>query len=316
MIKVSIILPIYNAEATLARCIKSLLCQSYTNFEIIAINDGSTDNSLNILNKLATTDNRIKIFSQKKSGVSIARNLGLRSAHGEYITFCDADDEVLSNWLLTMINNISTRDFIATGITFIKQDGSEYKRNPCLSDITDSLSSKDLIINLISNEVFGFLWCKLFRKDIIINNRILFDPNISFREDELWCVNYLSHIKSWKTIPKANYRYYLPVKGKKYFGTCTDFIDPIFRIYRTMFQSQPPAEVANAYYKTVRNQLVMDVLMGGGKLTVNTSIFKYILIGYNRHRSIIARLIDVVLVHSKNHKKFAKFILKIKHRND
>ena len=89
---ISIIIPIYNAEKYIERCINSLKNQTYKNIEIICINDGSTDNSLNILKRIAITDNRITIIEQENKGVSVARNKGIESAKGKYIMFLDADD--------------------------------------------------------------------------------------------------------------------------------------------------------------------------------------------------------------------------------
>ena len=94
MIKISIIVPVYNTEKYLGVCLDSLISQTYKDIEIICVDDGSTDNSLQILNDYAAKDSRIKILTQKNQGPSVARNLGLEKAKGEYITFVDSDDWV------------------------------------------------------------------------------------------------------------------------------------------------------------------------------------------------------------------------------
>lgn len=104
MQKITLILPIFNGEKYISRCIDSVLNQTYKNFELIIINDGSTDKSLNIIKKYAKKDNRIKIINKKNEGVSIARNIGIENSTGDFITFIDADDYLEIEALETMIN--------------------------------------------------------------------------------------------------------------------------------------------------------------------------------------------------------------------
>src|SRR5690606_18531829 len=91
---ISIVVPVYNSEKYLPECIESILNQNYANIELIIVNDGSTDNSLSIAEKFSENDSRIKILSQRNSGVSAARNLGISIAQGDYIGFVDSDDTV------------------------------------------------------------------------------------------------------------------------------------------------------------------------------------------------------------------------------
>lgn len=105
-IKFSIIIPVYNVEEYLAECIDSILSQDYNNIQILCINDGSTDNSLKLLEKYAQKDRRIKIFSQKNQGQGIARNVGIKNATGDYIMFIDPDDWILPNTLKKLANYI------------------------------------------------------------------------------------------------------------------------------------------------------------------------------------------------------------------
>ena len=100
---VSIIVPIYNAENTLHRCVDSLVNQSYQNLEILLVNDGSTDGTAKICNEYAMKDNRIKVLQQTNLGVSAARNKGLENVTGEYIAFVDADDELSPNAIQAML---------------------------------------------------------------------------------------------------------------------------------------------------------------------------------------------------------------------
>ena len=104
---ISIIIPIYNAEDTLNRCICSILNQTFYDWELLLIDDGSTDLSGELCDEYASKDQRIKVFHKKNGGVSSARNVGLDYAKGEWITFCDSDDFVCPNWLKNYTDNIS-----------------------------------------------------------------------------------------------------------------------------------------------------------------------------------------------------------------
>lgn len=107
---ISVIIPIYNMEKYLDRCINSITEQSYKNIEILLINDGSTDNSLKICKKFQKEDERIKFFSMNHQGVSIARNLGIEKAKGKYIMFIDSDDWIEKDTIKTLYENIKNND--------------------------------------------------------------------------------------------------------------------------------------------------------------------------------------------------------------
>ena len=108
---VSVIIPIYNVEKYLGRCLDSVINQDYKNIEIILINDGATDNSLNIAIDYQKKDKRIKVFSQKNQGLSAARNTGLDKAVGNYITFIDSDDYVSKDYVSYMFNLLKKNNF-------------------------------------------------------------------------------------------------------------------------------------------------------------------------------------------------------------
>ena len=98
MTAISIIVPVYNAEKTLPRCIDSILAQTFTDYELILVDDGSSDGSLSVCSAYAARDSRIRVLHQENAGVSAARNAGLDAAAGKYIMFCDSDDEVEPEW--------------------------------------------------------------------------------------------------------------------------------------------------------------------------------------------------------------------------
>ena len=112
---ISIIVPVYNSEQTLHRCIDSILVQTYRNFELLLINDGSKDRSGEICDEYARKDSRIKVFHKENGGVSSARNVGLDNARGEWITFSDSDDAVTVEWLNNMANICLGKELVVQG---------------------------------------------------------------------------------------------------------------------------------------------------------------------------------------------------------
>ena len=104
--KISVIIPVYNVEKWLNKCVDSILSQSYENFEVILVNDGSTDKSGDICDKYLKEDNRVKVFDILNSGQSVARNIGLKEAKGDYILFIDSDDYIEKNTLKRMYEKI------------------------------------------------------------------------------------------------------------------------------------------------------------------------------------------------------------------
>lgn len=208
---ISIIIPIYNCEKYIEECIKSILAQTFNDFEIIIINDGSSDNSLNICDQYATRDERIKVFSQNNKGVSSARNRGIDIAQGEWITFIDADDIVYKNYLSHLYVNVNHNiDFIAAGFEyFTSRDTTTYttKTNSSYKEVL----SKDFgITKMYENHFWQWFICsKLFRKCIITRNNIKFNESFIYGEDRLFIMQYICAINgniSFSDTPIYRYR--------------------------------------------------------------------------------------------------------------
>ena len=184
---ISIIVPIYNAENYLERCITSLINQTYKSLEIILINDGSTDNSRDICNNYAKKDKRIKILNQKNSGVSFARNKGLDTAQGQYICFVDSDDYISQEFVEKMYKQVSTNkaDLAICNINNVSNKG--IKSQNSLSYKNNIITKEDYYKNI--NSFGGFLWNKIFKKNVIGNLRL--EEDIYYCEDELFVINYV-----------------------------------------------------------------------------------------------------------------------------
>lgn len=186
---ISIIIPVYNAEKYIKRCIKSVVNQSYQKLEIMIVNDGSTDDSLSICATLAMQDNRIKVISQDNGGVSKARNTGLRLAKGEYVMFLDSDDYMLPDMCKTMLDVLRSKqaDCVICGIQ--EPEGGLWcpQKNIDYSILADF--KRDFIYQL-NTEILSPCWNKIFKRKLITN---LFNDNISFGEDLIFDLEYLNN---------------------------------------------------------------------------------------------------------------------------
>lgn len=189
MLLISIIIPVYNAEKYINRCIKSIVNQSYSELEIIVVNDGSTDNSLSLCETIAAQDDRIKVISQENAGVSKARNTGIRLAKGEYVMFLDSDDYMLPDMCKTMVDVLLNKraDCVICGIQEPKGGLWCPQENIDYSTLADF--KKDFIYQL-NTELLSPCWNKIFKKQLITH---LFNEDISFGEDLIFDLEYLNN---------------------------------------------------------------------------------------------------------------------------
>lgn len=191
---VSIIVPVYNAEKTLERCVRSLIEQTYSNIEIILVNDGSKDDSLSICRQFEKNDNRVIVVDKPNGGVSSARNAGLDIANGEFVMFCDSDDFVSNMIVELMVKKYSPNNLLMC----------EFKRfmnEISINEVTDDNTKIELIYLRKSefikywNNGIGSPTTKLFDNRVITKYSIRFPLELNLGEDLLFVVEYLSHIK-------------------------------------------------------------------------------------------------------------------------
>ena len=195
---ISIIIPVYNTQQYLPRCIDSILSQSFTDFELLLIDDGSTDGSGKICDAYAEKDNRIRVFHKENGGVSSARNLGLNEAQGEWICFVDSDDELLPDGLQIMADGISNEvDMIMAGYY-------EFEGETLLTDTSkfgkDGLISRnDALLMMYPSEsmpYMGYPWGRLYKRNLVLEKDLSFDVHIKIKEDTLFVVEYLCSIQN------------------------------------------------------------------------------------------------------------------------
>lgn len=202
---ISVIIPVYNSEKYLERCIKSVISQSFTDIEIILVNDGSTDKSLDICKKYAMMDARVKVYSQENLGVSAARNLGLQNVNSEYVAFLDSDDwlEEETYELAVKYLELYTADVYVYGVTFV--DGKLTKQ------INENIAVFDKYTALkeqITGKIFHLTVCdKVFRKSQIKN--LCFDESLTMGEDLLFSWQSLKHADTviYNSMPQYHYFY-------------------------------------------------------------------------------------------------------------
>lgn len=217
MNKLSVIVPVYNGEKYLKKCIESIINQTYKNLEIIIIDDGSSDNSIEIINKYAYKDKRIKLFKQKNLGVSAARNLGIKNSTGELLTFIDCDDWIELNTYQLLINELEFNNSELAMYSFVR----EYKRKQVFEKLpfeeVTLIKNKDITYNLIANliagesenecPIMGSVWRCIFKKSLIEKYNIFFDVSISFGEDLIFLIEYLLKCKRVSILNKHLYHY-------------------------------------------------------------------------------------------------------------
>lgn len=234
---IGIIIPVYNGEDTITRCIQSVKKQTYRNFYLYIINDGSTDETSKELDRFSN-DTRIHIINQKNHGVSAARNRGIDEANTDYIAFIDSDDYVEKDYLKNLISEYISdhTDLVISGYKILL--------NNTLTNVhyssTGVFKAKDIInIILQNNGPQGFLWNKLWKKEIIDNNNLRFSKNIKMAEDLLFTVEYV--LKCKKIVIKNNndYIYNLDHGGlvdALEFNSSNNNFDKAFSDYLTVLQ--------------------------------------------------------------------------------
>ena len=214
---VSVVIPAYNAGPFIEGCINSILDQTYKNFEIVVVNDGSKDNTLDILNRLAKKDSRLRVFTQENSGVSAARNKALTLVNGEFLTYVDADDSMEPTALADMLSCVNDNvDYVVAShndVRFKKVPYIEKKRTFTPEEIQSQFIEYDA--------VNWWPWAKLFRTSIILDNHLRYDESIYYGEDHIFNLLYSKHIKNTVVVTdKIVYNYHY-IRG----GICSKYYD-------------------------------------------------------------------------------------------
>lgn len=203
MTKVSVIIPVYNVEKYLKRCLDSVLNQTLRDIEIICINDGSTDTSVQILEEYGT---KIKVIHSKNKGVSIARNTGLEVANGDFVAFLDSDDYIDADFYEKLYKNATEYNADVACANILRENE---KNKTYIIKYNETATAKDIqeCFNLADCPKNNFVWNKIYKKNFLMNNKILFVPGIIY-EDMCFTPDVLQVAKCVVSVPGTNYHYW------------------------------------------------------------------------------------------------------------
>jgi glycosyltransferase EpsH len=216
---ISIIVPVYNSEKYLDKCIQSIINQTYSNFELILINDGSKDSSIEICKKYYSIDNRIIIIDKENEGVSVARNKGIERAKGDWISFVDSDDWIEVDTYEQILNSLENEELdIILWNCFINKINNE-ENNSCLRYNKTIFNKEE--INILQRKFLckgikeykpyvwgiGAPWCKLYSSRLIKNNKLMFVPGLTRNEDGLFNLYAFEYSNKVMYIPTCYYHY-------------------------------------------------------------------------------------------------------------
>lgn len=213
----SIVIPVYNNERFLQKCIDSILKQTYSDFELLLIDDGSTDKSGAICDEYAKRDNRIRAFHQKNQGVSLARNKGIEEARGRYINFVDSDDWVYDNYLESYVRARKNFDYdvVYTEITRVFRGESNVV--PLKKQSADRMEDLSGILSfLIRCGEFGYACNKSFKKDFLFRHRLRFDYRIPYHEDAVFMAELCLKMPSVCLYPVPTYLYNIHLSSQSF----------------------------------------------------------------------------------------------------
>ena len=295
------IVPVYNSEQYLPKCIDSILSQTFTDFELILVNDGSKDGSGDICNNYAGIDYRVKVFHKVNGGVSKARNLGLENAKGEWIAFVDSDDTIDPAYLQNFLkHNLFPNELHIHGLNIWQNDMVKK------SDISAHSTDKGAFKSLLASNIFlanGYPVAKLYSSQILNENKIQFKENVKINEDLIFMLEYSQYVDRISFHDIFDYNYYLwPGSAMR-------------RIHKFEDEINGYRELKSIYKKTVGfEHITIQKSLGGYLYRAKLALYK---LNYSRSKrltfleSISDEDLNFMIVSSHNKvKKILLYLLK------
>lgn len=270
-ILVTIVIPVYNVEKYIRKCIESLQSQTYSNIEMIVVNDGTKDNSLNIVKEMATFDNRIKIISQENQGLSMARNTGIQNANGEYICFVDSDDFVHKDYVKLLLENVieNDADIGVCDFWYIDETGKTWSRKEKKKKVYSNIEAiKDILTNEQDTEVMT--WNKLYKTSLFRDNSIYF-PKGKLHEDNF--TTYKLYYYANKIVLKPDKLYYYlqrktSIMGKKFNTRRLDILQAVEETKKFIQDKEIELKQEIEFYKLMTQiNLLNNMIRDGFKQT-------------------------------------------------
>ena len=231
----SVIIPIYNVSRFIEKGFKNILAQSFKDYEVIMVDDGSTDGSGKMCDQLANADERVFCFHQENMGSGPARDLGIHKSSGEYIAFFDIDDEVDPNWLQVCHDELKEKDCVDVLMFSYDSYDIQYKTiTPIVFERLSCSSNKEIQMNYVDHllgldKSNGFVWNKVYRREFLIDNQLSF-PHLLIQQDEVFNLRVYRKAHNLMICPAILYHYFVYGKG----NTRSGYIPDRLRIYRTV----------------------------------------------------------------------------------
>lgn len=251
--KVSIVIPVYNAEKYLNKCVDSLLNQTYKNIEIILVNDGSKDSSPSICDKYKEKDKRIKVIHKKNAGVSSARNDGIKTAKGDWVTFVDADDWVEKNYVEYLLKNGVENNSEITLTTYpYKVTDNKKEENDDTPEWVKTIPGYEAAKMMLYYKIVISSWSKMFRKDFLDKNHILFEKDLSYGEGFDFVIHSMINAKS------------VTISNKKIYNYRVDNVSSAMTVFKEKLVTgsiDSQESIHNRIEKKFKNDSLLDELM-------------------------------------------------------
>ncbi|MBR3888614.1 MAG: glycosyltransferase family 2 protein [Clostridia bacterium] len=285
--KISIIIPVYNAEKFISKCLDSAINQTYKNIEIICVNDGSKDNSLKILEEYSAKDSRVVIVNKQNAGVSEARNDGIKNSTGEYIAFLDSDDwlerDAIGNLFEALVEN---KVDVVRGAYYINEGNKEYLGvqideailNRCVSTEEKDFCQK-VICEILNGNMPGYIWLLLIKKESVLKTP-LFQKEIPVMEDTVFYCDLMNVIDKIYFLNKPTYHYFCNEEGcvnskNNYIKKIKSFLKVreylLNQIERDKFEKHKRIDIVNTNMANlIANHAFMAFATGDKKLQTET----------------------------------------------
>lgn len=273
MKKITVIVPVYNADVYLEECLDSIIGQSYTNLEIILVNDGSTDNSQKICERYTTQDNRVFLINQKNGGVSRARNTGITYASGDYIMFVDSDDFIDK----TICEKLIYKDADLVFCRYHRSDSNEKHEKEFFSlsklkNVSDI--DKNMFEFLYTNTLFNPPVCKLYKKELISE---FFREDLDLGEDIVFNLEYLKHCNSIAFLDEELYYYRVGNTSSLSHKYDYERIENTYKVYQITSEQCKELFGANCDVELLKSNFLREACLSIKKIIVldnSQSIFQ------------------------------------------
>lgn len=328
MPKVSIILPVYNVEKYISHCLDSIISQSYSDFEVIAVNDASPDRSIDIVKDYAKHDSRIKIIDKEHSGLGLTRNKGIKHAEGEYLLFVDSDDYLSLNALEVLVKKSQENDSDIIFFNYVTENNYNHTSTVCPlpydSDTKDNKLISELYADIIgklpeskfnSTSMLGSAWRRFIKKELLINNNIEFSSEQKILlEDSLVSLKLHNASENTLLIPDILYHYrYNPVSLttcfrpkkfemlKEYYNTVINLLNEnqTFDLYKQRLQRW--------FIRFATHESIVNIFSPANKISIkqrynelksiinDSLVVKISSLGYFKNASIKDKLIAFII---------------------